>query len=262
MTTRVSLFWRAFIRSFIVILALLLIFILVLVFNSGMLRAFAQWIGVPNIVEIPPLDPTLPPPIILAPPGKLPGGTVSFEGNASGTSFACGFLLELDDGRKIGVSTAHASPVLAPQVGAVFSSPDHDVLAPLLSQIAHGKAFTSDDFTVDYALWSVSKTVDPVLFLKPDPRGQGQPGELVQVYSPFDRNSYQGVVSKVTDQATWIQLSDSFNPVGFSGCPVISRYTGKVLGMAVAGANKPPVVMGLHPISSIVAKAAAALSAP
>jgi hypothetical protein len=110
----------------------------------------------------------------------------------------------------------------------------------------------------------VAENVDPGRFLKPD---QGESGERVLVFGQSDNGaggskSYPGVVISVTPEAIWIQLDDSFESYGFSGCPVISQYTGRVIGMAVAGVNKPPVVMGLHPVSSLVEKAKAALPAP
>jgi hypothetical protein len=40
---------------------------------------------------------------------------------------------------------------------------------------------------------------------------------------------------------------------------VVSQFTGRVIGMAVSGANQPPVIMGLHPVASLVEKAQAAL---
>jgi hypothetical protein len=85
------------------------------------------------------------------------------------------------------------------------------------------------------------------------------------VYGRFDNGtggsrSWTGVIITVTPEATWIQLDASFYPVGFSGCPVVSQNTGQVIGMAVAGRDLHPVVMGLHPIGSIVEKAEKALS--
>jgi hypothetical protein len=68
-----------------------------------------------------------------------------------------------------------------------------------------------------------------------------------------------GVVVSASAEATWIQLEDSFDPAGYSGCPVISRHTGRLVGMAVAGADQHPVMMGLHPAGSLVEKATAAL---
>ena len=67
---------------------------------------------------------------------------------------------------------------------------------------------------------------------------------------------------KVTPEATWVQLEGSFEPAGYSGCPVVSQYTGRLIGMSVAGANRHPVLIGLHPVGSLVEKARAALAAP
>jgi hypothetical protein len=67
------------------------------------------------------------------------------------------------------------------------------------------------------------------------------------------------VVLSSTSEKTWIQLDDSFEPGGYSGCPVVSQFTGRVIGMAVSGADRSPVIMGLHPVGSLVEKAQAAL---
>jgi hypothetical protein len=99
--------------------------------------------------------------------------------------------------------------------------------------------------------------------LRPDERGQAQPGERVLVLSQAPgAPRWPGVVIRSDAGAAWIQLDDAFDPRGLSGCPVVSQYTGRFIGMAVAGANRPPVVMGLHPAGSLVEKARAALAVP
>jgi hypothetical protein len=136
----------------------------------------------------------------------------------------------------------------------------------LTGQAAHGQTFVRDQFVMDYVIWTVVKSPDLEWFsLRPDSRGQGQPGERVIVYSPEEDGAdgpktYAGVVVGVQPTATWVQMDDSFSPRGFSGCPVISQVTGRVIGMAVAGKDLLPVMIGLHPVGSLVDKAAAALS--
>jgi len=63
-------------------------------------------------------------------------------------------------------------------------------------------------------------------------------------------------------EAIWIQMDESFDSRGLSDCPVISQYTGRLIGMVVAGVNKSPTALGLHPVSSLVEKARAAFIKP
>jgi hypothetical protein len=182
-----------------------------------------------------------------------------------GTDFACSFLLRLEDNRLVAVSTAHALSPQARENPAVLLSSNNVGMAALSGPIKRGSPFRQDHFTMDYVLWKVEEVIDPGSILQPDPRGAGQPGESILVYSRLDNGageslSFPGVIMAVTPEATWIQLEASFNPRGFSGCPVVSQHTGQVIGMAVSGRDLHPVVMGLHPIGSIVEKAEQALS--
>ena len=58
-------------------------------------------------------------------------------------------------------------------------------------------------------------------------------------------------------------MDDSFEPSGLSGSPFISQHTGKVIGMAIATTTRGgKVLLGLHPIGSLVEKAEAAQTFP
>ncbi len=264
--------WPAFIRVLIVALVGMLALALFLARNPGARRDLVLLFPIPGVADIPPAGPTPPPPVIHAPRGELPGGTLAFTGITQGRVISCGFLLDLEDGRRVGVSAAHATPRQLPGIPAEFRFADETTAAVLTSQIAHGRVFYQDHFNMDYAVWTVAedaarsspKTALAQRFLKPDPRGQGQPGESILVLRKGVKdergsNGWPGVITRVTPEASWIQLADSFDPRGYSGCPVISQYTGRLIGMAVAGANQHPVVMGLHPAGSLVEKARMAL---
>jgi hypothetical protein len=256
--------WRNFIR---VLTGVLLFTILVSLFLSlvpPVLTEVILFLPVPGKVRIPPIGPTPEPPAQLLQRGPLPSGFRAYQGFFHGASFSCGFLLEIEGGQRVGVNAAHSIGELPRGEFAEFRTPEGSLAAVLTGQIAHGQPFIYDQFHMDYVVWTVNQDTGFERFLRPDPRGSGQPGERILVYSPFASSSggpqtYPGVVMSVSDANIWIQLDEPFSPSGFSGCPVISQTTGNVIGMAVAGVNQPPVVMGLHPIGSLVEKARAAL---
>ena len=74
MITRPRLLWAAFIRGLIAILAVVLALGLYLVLNPGAMRPMLLSLPLPGVVEIPTPGPTLPPPLISAARGEIPGG--------------------------------------------------------------------------------------------------------------------------------------------------------------------------------------------
>jgi hypothetical protein len=235
---------------------------LYLALNPPALAAFLRAAPIPGSVDIPTPGPTPPLPIINISPGPIPAGYQAYTGAYKGGRISCGFLLDLGSGLHVGVTAAHASPRLASGEAAAFYDPDGALVAHLTGQLAFGQTFIGDHFDTDYALWAVDAAVDPARFLGPDPRPLTQPGEPVYLYAPSSDGAggplrWPGVVVSVAPYAIWVQLEGSFSPTGYSGCPVVSRVTGKSIGMAVAGADYPPVVIGLHPVASLVEKARA-----
>jgi len=254
--------WKAFLRVLIALLSTAILGSLYLAWNPDALAAVL--VNYPGVASFPEMGPMPPEPVISAPRGALPGGYVAFTGNANGSEFACGFLLELEDGQRVGVSSAHAAPVPPPGASLAFSTPGNALTIPLEGQIALGSIFQRNRFTMDYALWSVAEGVDTEHFLRPDPRGNGQPGERIVVYGRFadgkgGSKSWAGTVMLASEEATFIQMDEVFQTYGFSGCPVVSQHTGQVIGMAVAGTRKGPTRMGVHPIGSLVEKARKAI---
>lgn len=247
---------RLLIGLLVVVLGLALYFSL----NPSALAALLRAAPIPGSVPIPTSGPTPPLPVIGASPGPLPGGYLAYTGAFAGGTISCGFLLDLGDGRRVGVTAAHSSPPGGP---AEFYAPDGARVAVLPRQIARGQTFVGNQLSMDYVLWAVDSAADSARFLSPDPRSLAQPGEPVYLYAPAGDGAggslrRPGVVVTAEAQAVWVQLDDSFSPAGYSGCPVVSRVTGKLLGMALAGADYPPVVIGLHPVASLVEKAQAA----
>ena len=172
----------------------------------------------------------------------------------------------------MGVTAAHASPRLAPGVPAEFLDPTGARAAVLPGQIAFGQTFIGDQFTLDYVLWSVDPAVDPARFLQPrsaptwpNPANRST-STGPALTAPAAPCAGRGSWSAPNVNSIWVQLEDSFSPNGYSGCPVVSRVTGRLIGMAVAGADLPlatggaAVVIGLHPAASLVEKAQAALA--
>jgi len=257
--TRSRRLWRVFVRSLIVLLAAAVTVGLYLLLNPAALQEVILSLPIPEVVRYPALGPTPLPPSIQAAPGAIPRGTLAFSGAYDGGAFSCGFLLDLGDGRRVGVSAAHATAALPPGTRAALLLADGTPAVILTGQIGRGQPFVQEQFTLDYVLWSVEAGADLSLFLRPDERGQAQPGERVLVLSQAAGSPrWPGVVIRSDAGATWIQLDDAFDPRGLSGCPVISQYTGRFIGMAVAGADRPPVILGLHPAGSLVEKARAA----
>jgi hypothetical protein len=277
-----SYFARLLITLLLGILGLALYFSL----NPPALAAVLRAAPIPGSVPIPTPGPTPPLPVIAASPGPLPTGYQAYAGAFAGGLISCGFLLDLGDntrarGARVGVTAAHASPRLPPGEPAEFRLPDSSRVALLPAQIAFGETFIGGQLTMDYALWSVDPAVDPDRFLSPDPRPLAQPGEPVYLYAPVADAAggplrWPGTVVSAAPDAIWVQLEDSFSPVGYSGCPVVSRVTGKLIGMALAGADMPAagagvqgmpaggpsVVIGLHPVASLVEKVRAELHLP
>jgi hypothetical protein len=223
-----------------------------------------------------PLDPLPSPPTILAARGDLPigpGGLVEFaQYGEKWFGVGCGFLLQLPDRQVIGVTTAHSvsfnNDLQQIAFGVAGRSGYVRQFDTLLGR--PGVARSGDDMTVDYVLLKSNEvnSIDPDLILQPDPRGAPQPGERVAVFSGLgdgngNRKIFSGTVQTVSDTAVWIVMDDSFDPGGLSGSPFVSEYTGRVVGMTIAVSHRANrVLLGLHPIGSIVRLAQAAAEFP
>jgi hypothetical protein len=131
-----------------------------------------------------------------------------------------------------------------------------------------GQPRTGGDMTVDYVLLHGGPAGDPDLVLTPDPRGAPQPGERVALCSGQGDGGggphvLEGTVQSVSDTAVWVLMDELFNPGLMSGSPVLSGHTGQVVGMAIATSpRRGQLLIGLHPIGSIVRLAGSATEYP
>jgi hypothetical protein len=225
-----------------------------------------------------PLNPTPPPPTILAPRGELPTGSVGLQGWAryrgrADSQVVHGLLIRLNDGEIVGVTPAH---------GLLIGDPDHPLERIALGVPGQtdfvvefdrlrgqpGQPRTGRDMTVDYVLLQADQPIDSSFVLTPDPRGAPQPGERVSLFScsgdgQGSQRILEGTVQSVSDTAVWVLMDESFNPDGMSGSPFVSQHTGQVVGMAIAvNPRGSRLLLGVHPIGSIVQLAESAIEFP
>jgi len=216
----------------------------------------------------PPPGPTPPPPTILAPRGELPAGPVGLQElvMVRGEEYrvaGSGFLLRLDSGDVVGVTTAHSVPLGDPDRPieriALRVAGQEELLAEfdtLRGQPGHPR--TGGDMTVDYVLLHGDPAVDPDLVLTPDARGAPQPGERVSLCSGQGDGGggprvLEGTVQSVGDTAVWVLMDQSFYPGLASGSPFVSQHTGQVVGMLIAGSLRGRrLLLAAHPIHSLV----------
>jgi hypothetical protein len=194
--------------------------------------------GRQSLLSLPPEAPAAP--IITAPRGPLPnspGGLIEWTRYDGGSYHPVGrgFLF-----RMIQFDTLRGTP---------------------------GEARSGEDMTVDYVLLSVpiDAALDPALILNPDPRGLPQAGERVVLYSMMNDEArrFDGAVLSVDPTTVWVVMDEAFEPSGLSGSPFISQHTGQVIGMAIATTRRGgKVLLGLHPIGSLVEKALNAQTFP
>jgi hypothetical protein len=217
----------------------------------------------------------------VAPHGAPPAGQVGVTEQAQyqgGAYYAvgAGFLLRLDGGKVVGVTTAHSVDLGNPgrplqRVG--FSMSDlSDVLVSFDTLYgAPGVPRSGANLAVDYVLLKMPEpqpALDPDLILEPDPRGAPQPGERVTLFSGRGDGRggprfFKGTVQSIDDTGVWVLMDGRFEAGGMSGSPLVSDYTGRVVGMTIAETYRlGHTVLGFHPIGSIVRHAAVAADFP
>jgi hypothetical protein len=227
-----------------------------------------------------PAEPTPPPPTILAPAGEWPTGARSFEEWAGYDGepevlAGSGFLLALDGGRIVGATTAHSLGLDDPahRLESVrFKTAGQPNAVAEFSHLhgSPGVARTGDDMTVDYVLLQPQQPIDDRWVLRPDSRGAPQPGERVTLLSgqgsPGAGSAprlLDGVVQSVDEHAVWVTMDELFGPGLMSGSPFVSRHTGRVVGMLIAGALRGNrLLLAAHPIGSLVKRAQSAGNFP
>jgi len=239
------------------------------------LAATAVAISWVNSVRFPPLDPTPPRPVIDAPPGKLPAGPVGLSEytqytNGGYNRVGCGFIFTLGTGKLVGATTAHSvsfdAELSLQKIALGVAGRSDFVIEFDRFQGRPGAARSGEDMSVDYVLLHATATnsIDPALILRPDPRGLPQPGERVTLYNGLNSNLvYSGTVQTASPQAVWVVMDDAFDPAGLSGSPFVSQHTGEVVGMVIATTQRGGrVLLGVHPIGSLVHLAEAATEFP
>jgi hypothetical protein len=251
--------------SLLAIIVVLLALLAVVAFTESQNQAFQSQ------------PPALPPvPIVNAPRGTLPaapGGLVEWTryGVDDYRPVGRGFLLRLPDGQVVGITTAHSLSFSSrpPLKSIALAQGERSDLVIEFDTLRGepGNARTGEDMTIDYVLLNVpiDQPIDPALILDPDPRGLPQAGERVALYSIVadQPRVLQGAVLSVEPGAVWVVMDDAFDPSGLSGSPFLSTHTGKVIGMAIATTRRGgKVLLGLHPIGSLVEKAAMAETFP
>jgi hypothetical protein len=225
-----------------------------------------------------PLDPTPPPPTILAPHGETPTGPVGlqewvqYQGAAYRLS-GSGFFLLLGDGDLVGITTAHSlllSDPDHPPERIAFAIPGNQEFVAEFNTLRGlpGRTFTAEDLTRDYVLLQASQPVAVNLGLVPDARGAPQPGERLWLFSGLgsqdsSRRALSGTVQTVSETAVWVLMDEWFDPGLMSGSPFVSQHTGQVVGMAVAASpRRNRLLIGMHPIGSLVHLAESATDLP
>jgi len=213
---------------------------------------------------------------ITAPRGPLPnspGGLIEWTRYAGGAYHPVGhgFIFRLPNGEVVGVTTAHSLSFGVQPPLQYIALALHAKTQPVIEfdtlQGKPGEARTDEDMSVDYVLLNVpiAASIDPTLILEPDPRGLPQAGERVVLYSTLNDQArrFNGAVLSIDPAAVWVVMDEEFEPSGLSGSPFISQHTGKVIGMAIATTRRGgKILLGLHPIGSLVEKALNAQTFP
>lgn len=220
-----------------------------------------------------PPDATPPAPTIQVSAGPVPAGPIGLgewvrPAGAESRAVGSGFLLQLANGTVIGVTTAHSiSDYLAGDeklAEIVFRTPGQETDLAVSTGFygKPGRPRTGMNLTDDYLLLELTAPVDPVLALFADTRGQPQPGERVWLASGWGneqggRRLIGGTVQSVDTAGVWVLMDAMEAPDGMSGSPVLSAYTGRVVGMVIAKLSRGSrFLVGVNPIGSILAAAA------
>lgn len=226
----------------------------------------------------PPSGPLPPPATILLPRGEIPSAPVGmsewakYQNEEYGLA-GSGFFIELDSGGIVAATTAHSlslgnSDRPIEQITFGIAGQDGFMLE---MDVLHGNPGVprwGSDMTVDFVLLGVDGFVDPIYILQADSRGEPQPGERVVLYSGIGHEEGKirrlyGTVHTVNRNGAWVLMDDDFQPGLMSGSPFVSEHTGNVVGMAISAAqNELGLMIGMHPIGSLVSKAEDAASFP
>lgn len=215
---------------------------------------------------------------ITAPKGEIPSEPVGMEEWAKYQGeeiqlVGSGFFFVKDEGEIVAVTTAHSlilgRPELPIEYIAFGIAGGENFLIEMDTLFGEpGKPRLRRDMTVDYVFLLVDDHIDQSHVLLPDPRGQPELGERLVLYSGLGGGDGElrllyGTTHTVNKNGIWVLMDDDFHPGRMSGSPFISLHTGKVVGMAIsAGYNDQGLMLGAHPIGSLVEKARDATTFP
>lgn len=242
----------------------LLGFLLWLAYTPSALLGLFQLTGA--VIE-PTRGPTPPAPTLTVPRGSLPTGHAGLEewtqyAGQEAQRVGSGFLLQMPNGLVLGVTTAHSLNLIEPRPTLSFRLPQAAAALITFDDFygPPGTAFTHYNFNTDFVLLSAAELPSSAPVLMPDTRGLPQLGERVVMYSGLGDGHGQprplwGTVTAATPQAVWAQMDEVFVADGMSGSPLLSAHTGQVVGMAVSATGNAPILLGFHPIGSLVEKA-------
>lgn len=233
----------------------------------------------PRLFPRPPSGPLPPKPTIEAQSGILPAAPVGLQEWARyrGEAYrlvGSGFLFRSEGGEVVGATTAHSLSMwncdrVLERVALGIAGQEGFVVEAGAFHGSPGKArLLGLDFTGDYVLLKVEEAVDLRLVLEPDPRGSPQAGESVVLYSGLGSGggglrTLGGTVLSADEGGAWLVMDTLFEPAMMSGSPVVSAHTGKVVGMAMAATQRDDMLLlGIHPIGSLVDKAEGASVQP
>jgi hypothetical protein len=228
-----------------------------------------------------PPDPTPPPPAIAAPRGELPNGVVGLQEWAqySGTDYApvgSAFLLGLEDGTPVGVTTAHSVDLgnpARPLERIAFTLPGQLNFIVECDTLygrpgSPGTAADAYNMVIDWLLLKIADPVEASLLLTADPRGAPQPGERVVLFSGLGdgaggQRPLTGTVQSLDALGGWVLMDETFDASGMSGSPILSQHTGQVVGMTMAVTlRRDRILIGFHPIGHLVELAESATEFP
>ncbi len=207
------------------------------------------------------MEPLPPHPTIAAPPGPLPQGLVVFRERApGGPCVGSGWYLRLPND-VVAVTVSHSHPGWLGH--SEFTGPDcgQTLAAFNALYVPRGRPAERHNLTVDYTIMRTPAAPDAALVLEPDPRGVPQAGEDVVLFHGLGdgaggQGTVSGTIESVEETAAWVRMPAGSVYGGMSGSPVLSVYTGKVVGMVVVSSPRPgAVVIGINPIGALLAAA-------
>lgn len=203
--------------------------------------------------------PALPPePAIAAPPGVPPSATIAFREFAlvSGTyrPAGSGFFLELPDGEIVGVTAGHTLPRFDGFPSVEFRRPGAGTAAMRFSRTRGAPGRWWEGGPHDYLLLRPDAVPDPEWVARPDPRGGPQFGERVIIVSAQRTPGvWPGTVESFESGIAWVRMDGGFDTHLVSGAPVISRHTGKVVGIACWRRSRAGTVwLGVNPARNFI----------